>query len=268
MLGDFAQDETPTSFQTFGTGQSARGFVNMAARQLVMQIHRHDDMCSCTASGAARYSLLLIDTRETAGQGGRPMSAYASVMLEQSALAEQCPRWRQFALHPIAADNGLAAVVRSHVAMVAEQAANIDTAAASSMAPVTIGLVAALLNSLDSQVTTEPTNLPAYHRKRIKEFVLNNLCNPLLDVDMVANGVGLSARYIHQLFEDEPTSLMQWIITKRLLHCRGLLVDQKRRHWKISQIAYDAGFNDLAHFSRSFRKHFDISPSQARAAVL
>jgi AraC family transcriptional regulator, positive regulator of tynA and feaB len=187
--------------------------------------------------------------------------------IDVAALADHCPRWRQFAFRPIAADQGLAAVVRSHLTTLAAQSANIDPAAAISMASTTVGLVAALLNSLDCRAAREPASLPAYHRKRIKEFILNNLCDPNLDVDRVAEAVGLSVRYIHHLFAAEPASLMQWIITKRLVHCHGQLVDQKRRHWKISQIAYDAGFNDLAHFSRSFRKHFNVSPSQARSGA-
>jgi AraC-like DNA-binding protein len=271
VAGDFAQAETPACS---GVAGPARRTVAAGARDLLVQIHQHDGAHlpgaadQEGASAAARYFLLLIDTGETAGQTGKSMPGQAGATLDQTALAEQCPRWRQFAFRPIAADQGLAAVVRSHIAMLAEQSANIDPAAAASMAPVTIGLVAALLNSLDVRAAAEPANLPAYHRRRIKEFVLNNLCNPMLDVDMVAEAVGLSTRYIHQLFENEPASLMQWIITKRLVHCRGLLVDQKRRHWKISQIAYDSGFNDLAHFSRSFRKFFNVSPSQARAGAV
>ena len=33
----------------------------------------------------------------------------------------------------------------------------------------------------------------------------------------------------------------------------------------VSHIAYDCGFSDIAHFSRSFKSHFGVSPSQYRA---
>jgi len=36
---------------------------------------------------------------------------------------------------------------------------------------------------------------------------------------------------------------------------------------QISQIAYAWGFNDQAHFSRTFRKHFSVSPRHLRAGT-
>lgn len=233
-----------------------------ASPRLVIQIHRHDDgeRLAAGAKAAAGYFVILLEADASEATAVR-----SGVTIEVAALADQCPRWRQYAFKPIPADEGLAAVVRNHIAVLAEQAASIDAATAASMRPMTVGLVAAMLNSLDA--ATELTSLPDFHRRRIREFVLHHLCDPMLDVDMIAHGVGLSVRYIHRLFEDEPTSLMQWTHVKRLERCRELITDHRLRHRKISQIAYDAGFNDLAHFSRCFRKRFRLSPSQARAAV-
>jgi AraC family transcriptional activator of tynA and feaB len=229
---------------------------------LIIQVFRQESGAHGVAAADVGWFLVLVEA-----EASEKMASGARVPIAAAALAERCPRWRQFAFRPIAADEGLGAVVRNHLTTLAAQAANIDPSAVATMAAMTAGLVAALLNSLDSRLAEAPVTLPTFHRRRIKEFVLDNLCDPALDIDMVSAAVGLSPRYIHQLFASEPTSLMQWIITKRLIHCHHQLVDHKRRNWKISQIAFDAGFNDLAHFSRSFRKHFNLSPSQARSAA-
>jgi AraC-like DNA-binding protein len=34
---------------------------------------------------------------------------------------------------------------------------------------------------------------------------------------------------------------------------------------RIADIAYEAGFSDLSHFNRSFRRHFGLTPSELRA---
>ena len=271
-VGERASDAPLPATGRPGASAPGRRLAGGAAEMVLLRTgqfgdeHSNEVEAAESRSDVGGHYLLLVEQREAGADTMRQAPA-RQVLIDAAALAEQCPRWRHFCFRTIAADHGLAAVVRSHLATLVDQAAHIDQAAADSMNAVTVGLVAALLNSLDAASDREPAGLPAYHRRRIKEFVLNNLCNPLLDVDMIASAVGLSTRYVHHLFADEPVSLMQWIITKRLTHCRGQLVDHRRRHWKISQIAYGAGFNDLAHFSRSFRKHFNVSPSQLRAGA-
>jgi AraC family transcriptional activator of tynA and feaB len=234
-----------------------------ASSRLTIQVFRYDDdECVAVAPGSAgsNFFLILVEagTCETT-------TAKSGVTIDVASLADHCPRWRQYAFKPIAANEGLAAVVRNHIAVLAEQEASIDAMASAAMRPMTVALVAALLNALDG--ATDLSSLPEFHRRRIREYILQHLCNPMLDVEMIARGVGLSVRYIHHLFQNEPASLMQWAHMKRLERCRELIVDRRLRHRKISQIAYDAGFNDLAHFSRCFRKRFQLSPSQARAAA-
>jgi len=86
------------------------------------------------------------------------------------------------------------------------------------------------------------------------------LHNPDLDVKCIAQTVGLSQRYVHRLFSHEPLHLMQWVKAQRLEQCRhALSLDPFRT---ISEVAYSWGFNDPAHFSKAFRKHFGFCPSE------
>ena len=60
------------------------------------------------------------------------------------------------------------------------------------------------------------------------------------------------------IFDETPH---QWILKKRLSFARNLLIQGER---KASDIYLEAGFEDLAHFSRTFKKQFGIPPSKVQ----
>jgi AraC-like DNA-binding protein len=213
-------------------------------------------------------SLLLIHVRDDTSYATCGSFRQVGVMLEEAALTELCPHWQRFAFRPIPVSRGLAVMVKTHMLSLTEQLTAMDSRSAATLASPTLTLISAWLNSLDCAPHPDVPGLPDFHRKRVKEFVSNNLCDPALSVEMIAKAVGLSVRYLHKLFEDEAAGLMRWAATKRLEHCRDKLSDPRLRNRTISDIAYGAGFNDLAHFSRSFRKRFKTSPTQARLSLM
>ncbi|MEZ5653153.1 MAG: helix-turn-helix domain-containing protein [Burkholderiaceae bacterium] len=60
-------------------------------------------------------------------------------------------------------------------------------------------------------------------------------------------------------------TLADTIRNARLDACRRALADPTQALRSISEIAFAFGFNDAAHFSRSFRARFDCSPREFRA---
>ena len=105
-------------------------------------------------------------------------------------------------------------------------------------------------------------SLESHHRERIKKYVATHINNPDLDVQSIAGAVGLSRRYVHKLFSNEPQHLMQWVLVQRLEHCRCDLSLDLERLRTISEIAQAWGFHDQSHFSKAFRKHFGLTPSE------
>lgn len=99
---------------------------------------------------------------------------------------------------------------------------------------------------------------------RVKAFVEHHLSHPALGSDFVAQGTGLSTRYINRLFEAEGTSLMRHVLETRLARCRQELADPRFATLGITEVAMRWGFNNLSHFSRSFHARFDVSPSTWR----
>lgn len=54
----------------------------------------------------------------------------------------------------------------------------------------------------------------------------------------------------------------KWLLEKRLLHAQALLYNHSKK--AINDISFDSGFESLAHFSRSFKQRFGLSPSIGR----
>ncbi|HYE36450.1 helix-turn-helix domain-containing protein [Methylocaldum sp.] len=99
---------------------------------------------------------------------------------------------------------------------------------------------------------------------RVKAFIERHLSEPCLNAAMVANGVGLSSRYINDLFKDEGTSLMRHVWRRRLENCGKDLLDSAHNGHSLTEIAFRWGFNDLSHFSRAFKQRFGCSPREYR----
>ncbi len=57
------------------------------------------------------------------------------------------------------------------------------------------------------------------------------------------------------------TSPNKYITSKRLEKAQTLL---NTTELSISEIAYDSGFSDVGYFSKTFRKHYNVSPSEIR----
>ena len=77
----------------------------------------------------------------------------------------------------------------------------------------------------------------------------------------------MSPRYIRKLFEDENTSLSQFVPGQRLVRVYRMLGDRRYAHLTIGSIVFEAGFGDLSTFNRDFRRHFGMTPSDVRAAA-
>jgi AraC-like DNA-binding protein len=98
----------------------------------------------------------------------------------------------------------------------------------------------------------------------IKDFIRENIAMPDLSVQSVASHQGLSPRYVHMLFEAEGMTFSSFVLEQRLLNAHRMLKSPRFADDIISDIAFAAGFGDLSHFNRSFRRRFGASPTEIR----
>ena len=94
---------------------------------------------------------------------------------------------------------------------------------------------------------------------------MQRLHDPGLTLTDIAKSNGLSERYVQRLFKDFGTSFSGYLLGQRLEFAHRLLLNPLHRNRGIADIALDAGFGDLSHFNRSFRKRFGETPSDVRA---
>lgn len=101
-------------------------------------------------------------------------------------------------------------------------------------------------------------------RNEVVRYIENNLRDPSLTAESVANGVSLSTRYIRTLFSDSGETVADYIRRRRVEDCARKMRDPAWRGTSLMKIAASSGFNSAAHFSRCFRAHFEVTPREYR----
>jgi AraC-like DNA-binding protein len=91
---------------------------------------------------------------------------------------------------------------------------------------------------------------------RILQRMETTLGNPDLSIVTLARDVGISPRYLRRLFAADQMSFAATLKARRLERCRADLTSPLHAQLGISEIAFRWGFNDAAHFSRSFRERY------------
>jgi AraC-like DNA-binding protein len=92
--------------------------------------------------------------------------------------------------------------------------------------------------------------------------------DPDFDLDSVTRTLGLSRRYVQQLLEETGRSFTEHLVERRLERAFSMLSDRRYLHLAVIDIALAAGFGDVSHFNRVFRRRFGETPSGIRAASI
>jgi AraC-like DNA-binding protein len=98
--------------------------------------------------------------------------------------------------------------------------------------------------------------------------IARHFSDPDFDLDRVARTLGLSRRYIQRLLEETGKSFTHHLAERRLEYSFAMLSDCRCVHLGIIDIAFAAGFGDVSHFNRMFRRRFGETPSGVRAAAI
>lgn len=100
---------------------------------------------------------------------------------------------------------------------------------------------------------------------RIDRFIEEHLAEPTLNPAEIAFAARVSVRHLHRLFVTKGCTVAERIRERRLERCRTDLADHRLYGKSITEIAFDWGFSDSAHFSRCFKQQFGIAPRAFRS---
>lgn len=104
--------------------------------------------------------------------------------------------------------------------------------------------------------------------RRILGYLRENLADPNLSPQAVAQANGISVSYMHKIFRTFGQSVTKVIQDDRLSLAHESLVKPALRHLSIGQIAFGAGFNNQAHFTSCFRAKYGETPREVRRSAL
>tara|TARA_R110002049_G_scaffold305138_2_gene501366 strand:+ start:1529 stop:2569 length:1041 start_codon:yes stop_codon:yes gene_type:complete len=167
----------------------------------------------------------------------------------------------------IPAKSGIGAVASSFIQNTVHQLNELEQAQFLEMSDPILDMLTLSLNQL---------NISSIHLSdhkyltlmRVKQFINKHGEYADLNPEMISNGVGLSVRYINNLFNAEDTSLMRFLTQHRLGLAKRRLSNHLLIHKTITELAMQSGFNNMAHFSRIFKQQYGMSPRQYRTNSL
>ena len=65
-------------------------------------------------------------------------------------------------------------------------------------------------------------------------------------------------------FADAGTTFTEFLRQQRLARAYRLLGDPAQKDRNVADLAYAAGFSDLSHFNRAFRRRYGVTPREIR----
>ena len=114
----------------------------------------------------------------------------------------------------------------------------------------------------DFALQAQRGGLRAVRLKAVLMILEKRFAEPDFSAQKLAAAAGLSERYVNELLFEAGASFTLRLNELRLRKAADLLARQADR--RISDIAFDCGFNDLSYFNRCFRRRFGLTPSAAR----
>jgi len=103
--------------------------------------------------------------------------------------------------------------------------------------------------------------LRAVSLKAVLMILQKRFAEPDFSAQKLAAAAGLSERYVNELLFEAGASFTVRLNELRLRRAAELLANGEGR---VSDIAFDCGFNDLSYFNRCFRRRFGLTPTAAR----
>jgi AraC-like DNA-binding protein len=153
-------------------------------------------------------------------------------------------------------NSGITALLTSYLAGLCSDFSVTDERTETDIEDVTLNLIGAAI-AAPRRVDNAPPRKALW--ERVTLFIDRNLESPELKPPYIASALGMSLRNLHLLFAEQGHTVAGWIRARRLERCRAELA-RSRGASTVTEVAFRWGFNDAAHFSRTFKACYGVSP--------
>ena len=117
------------------------------------------------------------------------------------------------------------------------------------------------ISALANEIVVQEDEAESPMIRRARAYILANQADPI-DLDKVAQAMHVSTFYFCKMFKKATgLTFTDYLSRVRVEKAKTLLLNP---HLRISEIAYDVGFQSLTHFNRMFRKIVGESPTAYR----
>jgi len=174
-----------------------------------------------------------------------------------------CPRLGERGAIPPLAGSPSARLLVRYMHALAQELPSMDAAATVAAANAALELLRA---AVEPALPSDRAATRAALRAEIGRYIRGHLRDPRLGPASIASAYAISVRTLHSLFEDAGVSVSGLVRAERLARCMEDL--RRPEGGSVTDIAFRWGFSDAAHFSRVFKRHFGLTPSEVRHAAM
>lgn len=185
------------------------------------------------------------------------------VQLPTAKLIDRLPNAEGLAARKIDGQTGIGKLVRENILAFSEHVNTPNPMLQYLLQDTLIDLIATGLAS-HSDDKLELSSPEQHVMLRAESFIRNNLGDPDLDRQRVADEVKMSVRRLSDIFAKTDQSLSSYIRERRLQGVAANLRDTRFDRQTISEIAFRFGFSNMQNFSTAFRTRYGMSPRAFR----
>lgn len=158
------------------------------------------------------------------------------------------------------------AFLRGHLTSLKETAGALSSEGVAEATEATINAIAACLNGIGRAAQGTSVAAPSDVLPCIKQYIADNLHDPMLTPATIAGRHRLSEARLHELFRPEG-GFFTYMRVMRLKAAFDTLCDPHQIWRSIHDVASQAGFDSDAFFCRAFESMFDVTVGEVRRAT-
>jgi len=159
---------------------------------------------------------------------------------------------------PLNSNSGMACVLAELISSIWKQQQSIGLADRHCLIAALLRLVAATFEKKEEDQSIGRLYLPY---TQIMQTIAANYNDSSFSIGTASKLLNVSPRYIQAVMMKQRTSFSAELMKERMTRSRDLLCQGRTQ---VTDVALDCGFQNLSHFSRSFRAHFGVSPRELK----